>query len=166
MGFRFSRWFGAGLALLGLHCDVIGQAASAAGGAQSRTPRRCDVCNGTGSITQSANEPLTAVVTRCAQERSGFLGLGSDEILTMGVRNDSDTGGNFELKVLGDYPGGGSILHANETVHIEPHAEVVRRIRYHPSDGMTGTQCRATPPVVVVQHTAVCPRCNGQGIIR
>jgi hypothetical protein len=129
-------------------------------------PHRCAACNGTGSITQSTEAQLPGAVASCNLEATGFLGLGGDRIATVAVRNDGDVGGAFVFYVVGNYPGGGTVRHAEEAgVFVGPHATVSRQLRFTPHDGMSTVQCGATFPTVVQQRQAICPACNGRGLV-
>lgn len=159
-------WFGCALALCALGCDVIDNAVRGSQGqVQTATLHRCEACAGTGSITQSTEEQLSVTLVGCEVENSGFLGLGDDHIATVSARNDSDRGGLFEFNVFGDYPGGGVIRHAHSSVYIAPHTVATQRMRYTPRDGRISGRCSIIPPVAVVRHEMICPRCNGRGVV-
>lgn len=131
-----------------------------------RPPHRCETCNGTGSITQSYESTLPAEISRCDVESTGFLGLGSERAVNIGVINNGDEAGNFTFRVIGNYPGGGTVTHGEvAAVHLLPHAMGYRQIRIVPQDGLINVTCRVISPTVIQHRQALCPACNGRGLL-
>jgi hypothetical protein len=157
--------FAVALLVAATACNQSGGDAPSAPAAPA-VPHRCEVCNGTGSITQSAEAPLAAHIVQCDLAATGFLGLGADRVATVGVQNDGDEGGSFTLQVFGDYPGGGRVLNGTGHVYIGPHQTGTERVQFTPQPGMQNITCHTEAPSVVQHHTVVCPRCNGAGMVQ
>lgn len=135
-------------------------------GLAPQTPHRCAACNGTGSITQSTEARLPAVVTECNVERTGFLGMATQQRVTVTVRNDGDEAGTFAFNVSGRYPGGGTVQHGHVAgVRIGPHASVSQALMVVPHDGMLTYACGAESPTVIQRSQSICPVCNGRGLV-